>query len=95
MAQPRYSLKDKTSPKINAPNITAKTDSRLNKRVTTVGLEPLCASICNVYATPEENTPTYKTCQMQLYLTDNEGVSKIKAQTKEKSETKKNCIKDK
>ena len=57
-AQPMYSRTVICWWRMIAPEMTANTLSRLSRIVTTVGLEPFCASICRVYATPEENTPT-------------------------------------
>ena len=42
------------------PASTEKQDSRLKISDATAGFTFFCPSICNVYATPQDNTPAYR-----------------------------------
>ena len=54
--------------RINTPPITATIDSKLKISDAVWGGTFFCPTICKVYPTPLERTPTASNCQITLYI---------------------------
>ena len=74
--------------------MTAKTDSKLKSNEAITGSVFFCATICKVYATPQDNTPAYNIGAHANSIDDILGSSNINVATKEINPQTKNCIHD-
>ena len=92
--QPTISLAFMISPRINAPPITANTDSKHKIKDAKTGKVCFCPNICNVYATPQAKNPAYNKGILQANRFDSDGVSNTNIGINDKIPTTKNCTQE-
>jgi len=88
--QPTISLIDRDSPSRIHPPIAQNTASRLIIKEAIEGITFFCPSIWNVYATPQDKTPVYKSGIQACKIDESTGLSNKNIDIKEKNPQTKN-----